>query len=375
MKFDKLKVYLIEFVLLFILAFAFFKLNANNRIMLSIILLITCAIVCLVLKKRKVGSINYKKVNLLMVFFAVIYLIAFYLMGIYFGYYDSPNKFCLDTLTDFIIPTAIIIVSSEIIRGVLLAQNTKYNSIITCILMILIDLIIYVDIYNTNTYQEIIDVIGFIFFASVACNLLYNYIGNRYGVTGNIIYRLITILYIYFIPVIPEVMIFFRSVLRLVYPYIIYQVLEYTFVNDKKIESKDDLNKGIVIKIILGIFIGLLAMLISCRFKYGILVIASGSMSGTLNKGSAIIFEQYDTEKDIIKKGDIIVFKSENLRVVHRVDNVSKINGKIQYITKGDANQERDEGYITDEDVLGIYKMKIDYIGYPSLWIRDVFTK
>ena len=37
-----------------------------------------------------------------------------------------------------------------------------------------------------------------------------------------IIYRLMTVLYVYLIPIIPDVLVFFRAILRMLYPYIIY---------------------------------------------------------------------------------------------------------------------------------------------------------
>ena len=54
------------------------------------------------------------------------------------------------------------------------------------------------------------------------------------------IYRLITILYAYVIPITPNVYIFFRIFLRLLYPYIMYIVIEKLFSkNDYTVMIKD----------------------------------------------------------------------------------------------------------------------------------------
>ena len=154
-------------------------------------------------------------------------------MGIYFDYYKSVILFSFKTVINYIIPISAIIITSEIIRNIFLSQNTKFTSTIITIIMVIIDLVIYLDVYNLNTYEKIIEAITFIFFASVACNLLYNYISKRYGYKGNVFYRLITVLYVYIIPYIPNVYVFFRSILRIVYPDIIYSVIEYTFPTNK----------------------------------------------------------------------------------------------------------------------------------------------
>ena len=373
MKKDKIKVYLLEFVLLAILSFALFVSNAYSRIILAGLLIIHAITTCFLIKKRKVESVDSKKVTTILIIFAIIYLIAFYVMGIYFGYYKAIIQFSSWTVLNYIVPISLIIISSEIIRNVLLAQNTKLSKLITFIIMVLIDLIIYTNIYNVNTYQDIIEVIGFTLFASIACNLLYNYVSNRYGIKGNIIYRLITVLYVYIIPYIPNVYVFFRSILRMIYPYIIYQVLEYTFAKNNMIVANEDKRKNIISKVILGFLTVTLAMLISCKFQYGVLVIGSGSMTGAINKGDAIFFEQFD-KNDKIEKDQIIIFKKDNIQIVHRVIDIKKVNGETRYTTKGDANQEKDEGYITDKDLTGICKFRIPYIGYPSIWIRDMFS-
>lgn len=374
MKIDKIKVYSLEFVLLTILSFALFVSNIFNRITVSILLLICAIIAEATIKKRKVESINSKKVTMLLTFFAIIYLIAFYMLGLYFGYYEATFKISIFTIINYMIPMAIIIISSEILRNILVVQNTKFSPIITFIIMVLSDIVIYYNVYDITEYDKMLEIIGFTVFASISCNLLYNYISVRYGIKGNIIYRLITVLYIYIIPYIPNVFIFFRSILRMIYPYIIYQVLEYTFAKNNMIVAMEDKRKNIISKVVLGIMTIALAMLISCQFEYGILVIGSGSMTGAINKGDAIFFEQYE-KKEEIEVGQVIIFNKDNLQIVHRVVDVKKVNGEIRYTTKGDANQQNDDGYITDEDITGICKFRIAYIGYPSIWIRDIFSK
>jgi len=376
LKTDKIKVYLIEFILLTILSFALFVPNMYSRIVLSIIITICAILTTYSIKKRKVESVHAKKVTIVLTFFAIIYLIAFYIMGLYFGYYRATVTLSMKTALNYIIPIGLTIIASEVIRNILLAQNTKFSKTITFIIMVLIDLIIYTDIYSKiNTYDKFVEVIGFTLFASIACNLLYNYNSSRYGMTGNIVYRLITVLYVYIIPYIPNVYIFFRSILRMLYPYIIYQVLEYTFAQNNMIVAFEDKKKSIISKIILAVITIILAMLISCQFKYGILVVGSGSMTGSINKGDAIFYERYDKQKYEIEVGQVIVFTQNNRKIVHRVVDKRIVNSEAQYTTKGDANQKEDNGYITDKDIFGVCKFKMVYVGYPSIWIRDIFSK
>ena len=74
-------------------------------------------------------------------------------------------------------------------------------------------------------------------------------------------------------------------------------------------------------------------------------------------------FSKLDTQ-DIVK---------EDIYVIHRLVGIENIDNEDRYYTKGDANENLDVGFILDNDILGIVDFKISYIGYPTLWIRDVF--
>jgi len=372
MKIDRFKIYFLELFLFTFLLFTVFGLNIITKTKLAIVLFLYMILCKIILKKRKSLPIYHKQVTILLVIFALIYLAAFYLMGIYFGFYEATVKFSLWSIKKYIIPLMVIIISSEIIRNTLLIQKGKKSKGLALLIMVLIDLIIYTGIYDLNNLDDFLTVVGFIFFASFSCNLLYNYISIRYGYIGIIIYRIITVLYVYFIPIVPDVYVFFKSVLRMVYPYLIYLVLDYTYEKRNFIADYVDQRKKMLNTTFLVIFATIVSMLVSCQFRFGIIVVGSGSMTGALNKGDATIYESYNNQD--IKEGDVIIFKKDDIRIIHRVIDIKKINGQVQYYTKGDANQQMDEGYVTRSEIVGITLFRIKYVGYPSIWIKDIFS-
>ena len=371
MKPDKVKVYILEFILLAILSFTLFVSKVNSRIVLACLLTVCTVATSILLKKRNIVSVHAKKVNIVIAALAIIYLIGFYLMGLHFGYYKANLTFGYTTLIQHIIPIAIIIISSEMLRNILLAQNTRLTNVITFIVMVIIDLLIYANVFTADSYNELIELVGFTFFSSMACNLFYNYITVRYGSAGNIVFRLITILYAYIIPIIPNVFIFFRSILRIMYPYFMFLIISYAFQKEEKTESYEKKRKGTIVHVILFGAIIIFGMIISCQFKYGALVIATGSMTGTINIGDAVLFEKYDNQEPI-EVDQVIIFNQGGVQVVHRVIDIKVVNGQKRYITKGDANENNDQGYITDSEIYGITKLRIPYIGYPTILLRDI---
>lgn len=372
MKIDKRKVYFMQAVLLIFLILSLFVPNIFNKRIIAIVLSVLAVALCKTIKKRNAASMYKKQILIILGIAGVLYVQIFYLMGLYFGYYETVIKFSWLSLYKYIIPTAIIIIAAEYMRNVLIAQKAKGAEPLTFIIMVLIDIVIYVDIYNVNTLGELLEIVGYVLFASIACNLLYNYISKNFSTKSIIIYRLITTLYAYIIPITPNVYIFLRSFFRMVYPYFIYLLLEklYGKTNISPV-SMINKKKRIATSVIMLICMIIMIMLISCQFRFGILVIGSGSMAGTIDIGDVILFEQYEEQK--IKEGQIIIFHSENIRIVHRVIDIYRVNGEYRYITKGDANDSPDKEFVTKDQIIGVCKFSIPNIGYPSLWVREIF--
>ena len=381
MKKDKLKLYFSEIILMLVLFIALFVSSNNARIVLSIILLIFTCLVKTLSKKRRIIKHNAKEVAFLMAGFGLLYVGVFYLSGfLVYKFSRQVITFGWSTFLKIIIPLTIIIVCSEYIRFWLLSQdgririknsNKDYSKSLTLINMVLMDLVVYVGVYNLSSLKSFLSLVGFIAFASISSNFFYNYYSKRFGVTGIIIYRLITVLYVYIIPIIPNMYIYFRSFLRMIYPYIMYLVLEKTYGKTNIVEPYNTRRKEALVISGSIIFMAIFSMLISCQFKYGILVIGSESMHGAINKGDATIYETY--EGQTIKTGDIIIFDYKNTRLIHRVVSSQRVDGEIRYFTKGDANAINDPSYRTAGDIIGISRLKLKYLGIPTLWLNELF--
>ena len=70
------------------------------------------------------------------------------------------------------------------------------------------------------------------------------------------------------------------------------------------------------------------------------------------------------------KKGDIIEYNVDEYNVIHRVVDINLKSGKINLVTKGDANESIDKIPVTNEVVVGRVEYIVPYIGYPSYFLR-----
>ena len=380
MKNYKLKVFIYECLLVFILFFALFVSNSLSKYLLFIFLALYVLGLRFLFNLKKTESIYQKQVTILMIIFALLYVIILYFLGLYSGFFKSKLQFSVLLIFNEVIPIIAIVILSEIIRRYFLSFNyivyfrrkvIDLSEILAYISAVLLDLSIYAGIYDLTNLDGFLTVLGFVFFFFFSSNLLFQYICRRFGIKCLIFYRLITILYVYFIPFIPNVYIFFQSFLRMVSPYFIYLVITRLYSNSEEFMSYIDRRKVLIGNSFLFIIMTFFIMLISCQFSFGILVIGSRSMTGTIDKGDAVVFEKH-TDKSI-SIGQVIVFKNNDVKTIHRVVDIRRVNGVLRYYTKGDANEKMDVGYITDSDIYGTVLFKIKYIGYPIIWIRSLF--
>lgn len=80
-------------------------------------------------------------------------------------------------------------------------------------------------------------------------------------------------------------------------------------------------------------------------------IVLSGSMETQISAGDIVVVKEIDTNE--LKKGDIIAFKDGNIVITHRIDEVTEIDGKTQYITKGDSRRLYSISYVLIEQVEG----------------------
>ena len=122
---NKSRLFVIELLLVIFLFSALFASNIINRFIVMLGILLITIITNYSLKKMNKKSIFDKRVTLLMVIFAIIYISIFYLLGLYYGFESNKYLLSFGNLFRVVIPLGIIIVSSEILRNNLINQNGK----------------------------------------------------------------------------------------------------------------------------------------------------------------------------------------------------------------------------------------------------------
>ena len=373
-------IFLFEIVLLFLVILNSFNSSLSNVYVLPFILFICDFIFFLVLGFEKNNKRLNRIVNFDVFMSSMIFLILYYLFGIIIGYAESNNYLTLYGLTVFIIPTILKIVFKEHLRKLILtkSENNKFLIIYTVLLFIMIDILPALSMLKMSNMHDVFIFIALVLLPSITFNISATYINMKVGYMPVIIYLLIFSLYQYIVPIVPNPSEYLKAIIDFVLPILIlFKVRK--IVNKYSDEDKEidrNYKKSAIILLIIPIILTIIIIyFVSGYFKYYALAIASGSMHPVFDRGSVVITEQVNDKYDNyskLKEGEIIVYRTEKIIVVHRLIRIVNVGAEIFYYTKGDANKKEDDYLIKKENIIGIVKFTIPYMGYPTVWFSEI---
>ena len=373
MKQDKRNYYIVSICLLIPLFIALFIPYTYVKIATSIFLFIAGVITFVLLKKQSILSINKGQVSFLMFIMGLVLISILYLTGLSYGFYKSVYKLSILSIVKHIIPITLIIISIEFIRSKFLALNSKFANALVFISAVIVEVLIVTNFRSSvGNFNNFMDMLGLTLLPAFTLNFTYTYLSKRYGMLPNVLFRLCITLYMYIIPVVPATPDIILSFAKLTIPYAMYLFIKVLYDPSKKVESHKKIWVKNLTTAVSLVFMILIVMIISCNFRFGSIVIATPSMTGELNVGDMVIYEEYDEQK--IEIGDIILFEKNDSVIVHRVVDIEYVNGQTLYTTKGDANVDNDEGYVLDSDIVGVVSFKLPYLGYPSVWMHQLIN-
>ena len=374
MKKGELRLFIFEFIIIFLLilnSFISSILNYQN----ILLLLIGMMIVTKYLFGFEKANNRYDKeiiINLLIVILTC--FIIYYLSGLIIGFVKTDTLTSIYGLTNFIIPFTVSLVLKEILRYNLLrkGEKSKFLLVLTIILFIMLDVTFTLaNGFTGSKYSK------FLFFAltflpSVSRNVTATYIAKKISFIPNILWLLIVNLYSSIIPIMPSTGNYVGSLLKLLFPVVIFYSV-FTFVQNRKMNKPlRDNNEHRLLGISLtGIFVAVVVYFSSGFFKYYAIAVATGSMVPNISIGDVVIVNQkYDLND--IKVSDIIAVKYDNKIIVHRIVKIVNNNDELYIYTKGDANKSLDNYIVNKDMIIGVVNIKIPYIGLPTVWLNDL---
>lgn len=374
------KILILEIILLIFLLFNSFVFKIANMYVISGIML-PFLILMIVLNGFEKDNYRYKKDVLLnIIIFLLMYYFITYFLGLFSGFVKSSYSLSFINIIKNTFPVIALILISELMRYVLF-NKTKRNLpclIIGCLLFVMVDINTMVHIYDVKTALGITKMICLVVFPSITKNIFLTYLTMKVGYKNGIIYRLITELSTYLLPIFPDFGEYINVLLKTVLPIAIMARLNnmFNYYSVRKIKDSRYNNRKLVLYSVITFSLLTIVLLTSGLFTYQALTIGSGSMSPAIEKGDVIVLKSMKNEEARkIKKGDVLVYNHDNKIIVHRVIKKSNNGETISFKTKGDYNNAKDSWTVKQEDVIGIVKFRIRWIGMPTVALNELLNK
>ena len=301
------------------------------------------------------------------------YLIVYMLSGLFVTFGENPYSTTLKGLIINLWSLGIPIFAKEYIRYKLInnvydRDKVKFAILISAV-YIIIDIQYTSFIGQTVATLTIVKYISQVIIPNIAKNVLFSYIAIQGDYLPAILYQLVTNLYYWVSPILPNSPWAMTAIIDTVIPIILFLYIRYEKV--KLVPQKDrrmviDTNPGSVIPLVI-------AIVLVIWFALGIfpvkpIAIATGSMEKEICVGDVAIIKKCNSND--VNVGDIIEYQMEGYTVVHRIIEKRQNNGKFSFITKGDNNNTPDRDEVKEDQLIGKVIFKIEYIGYPAIWMH-----
>lgn len=318
-----------------------------------------------------------KKVNLITAILIILFFSITYLVGMFVGFLKNSYSLNAYSILNNIFSPIIIIVCTEIFRYVVINQNRNSKKMLFLITIVLTLLEIFITIRGLSnmSLEDLFKLTTTIVLPIIAKNCVLSYLTLKVGYRPALIYRLVMDLYLFVMPVVPNIGDYMNSMIGICLPFIIYIYSARTineYYNGVEYEFKSSAFQMADIPMLL--FIAFVICLVSGYFTYYVIGIGSESMEPKIYKGDAVLVKKVKSKEEL-KVGEIIVYKNMGEDIVHRLVEVEKKGNKTFYRTKGDNNNTRDNLDIEYKDIKGIVKLKIPYIAKPSIYLKEELSR
>lgn len=328
-------------------------------------------IISLITLKSDKNTRKIKKDTNQVVFIAVIlYFIILFLLGIFIGFSRNPLSLKIIDILKNISLYGFVILFEEYVR-LNIISNSKKGYLLTVILFTIIDVLYLSVLADFTTNVGIFKFLSMVLLPTISKNILLSYMTIKVGFGPSVIYRLLMELYLYILPIFPATGEYVDAIVLFIFPLLLFFYLYNLYQkDDTRIRKEKKTRSSKTFLILVTILLVGIICLISGLFKYQIIAIVSNSMIPDFSRGDAVIFRKVDKDIDSVKVDDVLVYKKDNIYVVHRI--VEK--GKDYVITKGDNNESNDYSPIKTSEFIGIKKVDIPIIGYPSVWLQEILA-
>ena len=322
-------------------------------------------------------NIENKKIQRLVIQYtltaALAFIIIYMLSGLVVTFGKNPYNTTLNGLILNFWIFGTVIIAKEYIRYKLINNVYDKDKVKIAILISAVYVLIDFEFTRFMGRQIVIYVvIKYILqntIPDIARNLVFSYTSMCSSFIPAIIYQILTQLYFWISPIIPNSPWIMTAVIDTTIPIVLFLYIRFTKNRINYLRTREDIKnsdpKNIIPLIILIVLVIWFAVGV---FPIKPIAIATGSMEKELFVGDVAIIKKCNANE--LNVGDIIEYQMEGYTVIHRIAEKRQKNSEFYFVTKGDNNKSPDAEEVTEDQLIGKVIFKIRYLGYPAIWLH-----
>jgi len=365
----------IEVLLLIISLFQIYVVKSFSYPIYLLILFVILGISYYFLKFDKRKERLSKDILLIIGIVVLLYWLIIYIVGYFSGFLMNSYQRSFFGITKNVLYGFGLIASSEMLRHMFLRRRND-NKKIFVLTILVISMLEIVTKFSANQLDSNVQILKLLFSVVVPIfskNIFLSFITLKVGCMSSILYRSLMELPLYIVPIIPNLGYYIENLVITILPLIILLIIyKLYYSDDGKIASSRMYNKinkisNVIYSFVVILLLGVV-LLVSGIGRYIVYTIGSASMVPTINVGDVVVIDKKDKE---FEEDDIIAFYHNDVILVHRIVKIYKDAYGEYYQTKGDNNDTADSWLVKEKDVVGQYRMRFRWIGWPTVKLNE----
>ncbi len=310
-----------------------------------------------------------KMQNVIIVIIA--YCLIYYLSGLVFGFAKNSYSLSWKGIISNFYSFFTIAVLEEYLRHKLAISNKKASLFLITSLFVLLN-IDFKYLFGITAWSDLILYVFSNIVPLIILNITLTYLAIRVNFTSHLLYRLVITAIMLFSPIIPNHEWIITNLLYLLVLAFVVSSVDYLVIREDKRTRKRELRSEKSVWA-LYLFTALFILFMIGVFKYQPIAIMSDSMYDYFARGDAVIIEKLDSDEiHKLEVGDVIYYHHENTYITHRIIDVEDDGSTYIFHTKGDNNELMDDWEVYEEDIAGIIRVRLKYLGWPSVWLYEL---
>jgi len=129
--------------------------------------------------------------------------------------------------------------------------------------------------------------------------------------------------------------------------------------------------------VLLGALVLVLFLMVAMTLAgFRFLIVRSGSMEPAIGTGDVVVVKTVRPAE--VSAGQVVTFRDatrEDHLVTHRVVSVARVDGRYDFVTRGDANTGEERWSVAAGGSIGAVRATIPLIGYPLNWLGSASVR